>query len=143
MGPAQPDKDDPKRRTILRCDRDRAIINAAERIGWVVDPGKENAWPHNAHMEASIRVFKSVHRAVLYQSGLPGKVWHWSVAYVVVIFSVCQPAPLLPHGLDDDGNPATEEAKLKAQWSCWQAHHHGEPTMGPLQPFGRLCYYFG
>ena len=83
---------------------------------------------------------KSVQRPVALQSGFPIVTWHWSLVYSAIILAICQPAPILPTERDEEGNVFPEH-KHKVGKSCWQVHHYGETFKGPIQPFGRLCFY--
>ena len=54
--------------------------------------------------------------------------------------NITKPAPILPHEKDAAGN-VLEEFKAKSEMTCWECHHNGERFDGPVQPFGRLCWY--
>ena len=60
--------------------------------------------------------------------------------YAVMALNISQLAPILPSEKDKDGK-VKPEFKEKSNQTCWRAHHGGDPFTGPIQPFGRLCYY--
>ena len=47
---------------------------------------------------------------------------------------------MLPGDYDAAGN-LTAAGLAKRQLTCWAAHHSGDDFQGPLEPFGRLCYF--
>ena len=72
------------------------------------------------------------------QSGFPEKAWDHAVPYAATALSITQAAPILPWERGRGGT-ILEAYKLKAEQTCWEAHHANKPFDGPLQPFGRVC----
>jgi hypothetical protein len=124
----------------VKSDADKAILKAVERLGWHALPSLENTWPHNTSHERHQGKLKGVQRASLLQCGFPETAWDSSASYSAVALSVSEFAPILPHERGTNGEPL--DAHLtKAKWSCWQAFHNGLAFTGPIQPYGRLCFY--
>ena len=57
-----------------------------------------------------------------------------------MILAVTQLAPIFPNELGKNWK-IKEEHKKKLAWICWEAHHAGAKFPGPMQPFGRLCWF--
>jgi hypothetical protein len=103
-------------------------------------PSLENTWPHNTSHERHQGKLKGVQRASLLQCGFPEAAWDSSAGYSAVALAVSEFAPILPHERGANGEPL--DAHLtKAKWTCWQAFHNGSAFTGPIQPYGRLCFY--
>ena len=98
-----------------------------------------NTWPHNTLHERWIQAVEQTCRAVMGQSGLPAKAWDLGGAYACMIMNVQRKASMLPWELDLAGNPIPSK-RAKALQTCWEAFH-GSEFEGPIQPFGRLCWY--
>ena len=65
--------------------------------------------------------------------------WHLAVTYASICLAITQRAPILPHMKDAAGN-VLAEFTVRVNKTCWEVHH-GEKFRGPMQPFGRLCFY--
>ena len=125
---------------LVKHDVSREIIKAIEDLGWISEPSMANRWPHNTYIERHVSTFESVIRAQHSQSGAPAEAWDSAAVYSSVSLMVTAKAPIYPHEQDDKGNvlPAHQH---KVGKTCWQVQHRGEAFTGPLEPFGRLCYY--
>ena len=124
---------------LCKSDCAKEIINAVEALGWHSEPSLENTWPHNAIQERWIGTYKSVLRAAQYQCGFLKNAWHLPVRYASVALTLTQKAPILPWEKDAAGNTLAG-FKYKELKTCWEVHT-GETFTGPIQPFGRLCFY--
>eukprot|EP00973_Karenia_brevis_P029925 4126179-Karenia_brevis.AAC.1 len=60
--------------------------------------------------------------------------------YAGQVYNIAGKAPKLPWELDASGK-SLEGYVQKQNWSPWQAHHDGDNFLGPMEPFGRLCFY--
>ena len=74
------------------------------------------------------------------QSGFPFKAWELVVGYAATALTLTQRAPILPWEKDDSGK-VLEKYRAKESQTCWECHHDGSKFDGPIQPFGRLCFY--
>ena len=126
---------------VVKSDAAAEITGAVSELGWLPEPGIENKWPHNSVHERYQSTLKSVIRANMTQSGFPIAAWDHAAAHAGVALSVTQAAPIYPHEKDAAGN-VLEDFKDKVGRTCWEVQHNNEPFEGPIQPFGRLCYYW-
>ena len=62
---------------VVKSDADPAILGAVYDFGWHSEPSLANTWPHNTAHERWQGSVKSVCRAAMLQSGLPGKTLNW------------------------------------------------------------------
>ena len=126
---------------VVRSDAAKDLTTAIEAIGWLSEPSLENKWPHNANHERYHGTFKSVCRASACQSGAPSNAWHAITIHAGVALCVTQPAKIYPWERDASGEPL-EAHRHKLNSTAWEVQQGGAPFTGPLQPFGRLCYYW-
>ena len=123
---------------LVKSDAAGEITGAVRDLGWHAEPSLANCWPHNVRHETWIRCLKSIHRANMLQGGAPVRAWDAASSYAAIAYAFSAPAPILPYEKDAAGNTLPGNPKIGK--SCWEAHT-GTPFDGPLQPFGRLCYY--
>ena len=124
---------------LVKSDAALSLTGAIHDLGWHAEPSLENRWPHNTAHERYHGTYKSATRASLLQSGLPVAAWHLAVTYASICLAITQRAPILPHMKDAAGN-VLAEFTVRVNKTCWEVHH-GEKFRGPMQPFGRLCFY--
>ena len=125
---------------IVKSDAAKEITSAVEHLGWHSCPSLENTWPHNTVHERHQGKLKGVQRAAMLQSGIPEAGWDIAAAYSAIALIVVEPAPILPYERDASG--AILEAHVqKSEQTCWECFHRGVEFAGPMQPFGRLCWY--
>ena len=126
---------------LVRSDAAREITSAVSNLGWIAEPSLENRWPHNAVHERWQATLKSVIRAAKLQSGIPTAAWHLLASYAAISLAITQDAPIYPHERGADGR-VLDQFSFKLGRTCWEVLSKGDPFTGPLQPFGRLCYYW-
>ena len=129
---------------VVKSDAAGEIIGAVERLGWHSTPSLGNTWPHNTVHERHQGKLKSVQRAsmLLLQSGIPESGWDVAGTYASIILTVVEPAPILSYERNAAGQ-VLEAFIQKSEQTCWECFHRGIEFGGPIQPFGRLCWYRG
>lgn len=102
------------------------------------EPSLANEWPHNTVHKRWQGTVKSICRAAMLQSGFPGKVVNWCMAFSSQILSFDRPCPIHPHERNAAGD-VLPESRYKERRTCWQEHHDGEKFLGIIVMFGQLC----
>ena len=125
---------------IVKSDAAPEILGAVDDLGWHRDPSLENTWPHNTRRERYIGKLKGVTRAAMFQSAVPGHGWDCCGAYASTALSITEPAPILPHERNAAGQVLDLYAPKNNQ-TAWECFHNGAAFEGPIEPFGRLCFY--
>ena len=125
---------------MIKSDADTAIGEAAKDLGWFSEQSLPNTWPHNTHLESFVRTLKSCIRASALQSASASRAWEFIAQHAAIYLAARMPAPISPSERSEDGS-ARAGWQWKENMTCWECHHGGEPFLGPLEPFGRLCYY--
>jgi len=74
------------------------------------------------------------------QSGFPINAWDHAVPYASLALSISKAAPILPWEKETGGR-ILDAYKQKSKQTCWECHHDNKAFEGPIEPFGRLCYY--
>ena len=124
---------------LLKSDAASELLGAVEVMGWHSEASLANRWPHNAAHERYHGSLKDAVRAIAVQSGFPESAWHLLFPYAATALSITQLAPIYEWERDAHG-ALKEEFAEKDNSTCWEVHH-GESFEGPLEAFGRLCYY--
>ena len=126
---------------VVKSDNAGEITESVRALGWHPETSLADRWPHNASHERWHGSYKSCIRAAMLQSGFPERAWDLCVLYCSIVLSVLKMAPILLSERDSTGQ-VLESAKPKLSMTCWEAHHKGDAFTGPIQPFGRLVYYY-
>jgi len=125
---------------MVKSDAAKEITSAVSDLGWLSEPSLQNRFPHNSSHERWIGTLKSSIRAAVLQSGFPDKIVDWSVPYSALSLTLKQPCPIHKHERDASGI-TLPAFKHKEEWTCWQAHHNGEPFSGKRPVYGQLVYF--
>ena len=125
---------------MVKSDAAKEITGAVTDLGWLSEPSLQNRFLHNSCHERWIGTLKSGIRAAVLQSGFPEKIVDWSVPYSSIALTLKQPCPIHKHERDASGI-TLPVFKHKEEWTCWQAHHDGEPFSGKRPVYGQLVYF--
>ena len=123
----------------MKSDAAPELLKVIDELGWHCETSLADRWPHNASHERFHGVLKEAVRSISVQSGFPSSSWHLMFPYAAMSLAITQLAPVYEWEEDQHGK-LRDEFSDKDSCTAWECHH-GEPFDGPMEAFGRLCYY--